>query len=398
MDTKETDETESTDEATPVFERRGHLPQRGFLHNEIVKTGKMTRDFLLDHPKTKFSLEQVFIFAIEALSAFLFAYGFRAFMSPSRVPYDFLSQTVQSSISRESYNALSLVEAVVHQQPNRLVSGGASGIAQVLTRICELVGLDQLPEKTLQSLFYFLINVPIMVLSFMRIGKRFTIYTLLNVGMTSLFIEFIPQDWCELIAVYDDNVARALAGGITTGISSGIALAIGTSTGGVDVLSLYVAEKKSTTVGKYSMFINVITVLTYTLLCFLKAPSDSAQMTSYERGAQQATMALYTIIYFYLSAKLVDLLNIKNKKTELQIITAKPEMAQVLIHGFPHACTIIDAKGGFTGTPLKVIYIVVSKSEVKKVVDVIRQVDTHSFVSVLTMDQVYGKFYIKPIE
>lgn len=357
----------------PVFERRGHR-ETGFIKNRLEKCRKNFRDFLLDHPKTKFTVEQIYILIIEAVSGFIFAYGFKAFMSPTTAPDG--------------------------GQATHLVSGGASGISQVLTRICEILfGTTLAQESLLQSIFYFVVNIPILTLSFLKIGKRFTFYSLVNVGMASLFIYIIPDSWYTLIDIYSDNIARALAGGITTGIASGMALAIGTSSGGVDILSIYIAEKKSTSMGKYSLIINLVTVLAFTALNFVHAPSvDSSSTSQFEQGSTQATMALYSIIYFYLSAKIIDWMNIKNKKTELQIMTSKPEMAQVLIHGFPHACTILDAKGGFTGASMKVIYIVVSKSEEKKVVKIVRQVDPHSFVSVLSTEQVYGKFYIKPLD
>jgi uncharacterized membrane-anchored protein YitT (DUF2179 family) len=95
---------------------------------------------------------------------------------------------------------------------------------------------------------------------------------------------------------------------------------------------------------------------------------------------------------------MLDLVNIKNKKTELQINTDNIEMPALLLRAFPHGCTVIDGIGGYTGRPRKVIYMVVSASEVKKVVEFARKIDPNCFVNATNSTQVYGKFYIKPIE
>lgn len=404
---------DSTDKAPAGTEPKKHHPAPLFRHLnggvkmsplklKISKIKKNTKDFFLDHPGINLASEQVYMIVLEFISAFIFAYGYRAFIAPSRVPWDIIQnlglEYDGATLTEATYNSLDLAIAAGLVSPTHLVSGGASGISQVLTRICELCGLISVPEKTLQSLFYFLVNVPIIILGFIKVGKKFTFYSLLNVLFTSILIDAIPQSWCEIVNIYEDNVARALAGGLTTGLSSGMALAAGTSTGGVDILSIYVAERKSTTVGKYSLFINGITVITFTVLCFFPAGSDPAGVSAFDHGAQQTTMSLYTIIYFFLQSRFVDALNTKNKKTELQVFTSKAIMSKVLIHGFPHACTVLDARGGFSDNPLTVIYIVVSNSEVKKAVRVMRTVDPNCFISVISTKQVYGKFYVKPID
>ncbi len=387
------------------FKRVGGRPVLGPVKLKLVRARRGVKDFFLDHPRTNFCSEQLVLLVLELVSAFIFAYGFRAFIAPSRVPWNVIEEQGLQLIKdnplfnfdQAQYEALDLATAASLVNPSHLVSGGASGIGQVLTRIVLLCGVTSIPSQTLQSLFYFVVNLPIIILGFLKVGKKFTFYSLVNVILTSILIDAIPQSWCELINIYDDNLARALAGGLTTGVSSGLALRIGTSTGGVDIISLYVAEKKGTTVGKYSLIMNTCTVITYTVLCFFHAPADGG-VDAFENGATQLTMSLYTIIYFFTQTIIVDSLNTKNKKTELQVFTTSKVMNRVLVHGFPHACTIQEGRGGYSGAPLNVIYIVVSHSEVKKAIRIMHQVDPSCFISVLSTKQVYGKFYTKPID
>lgn len=421
---------DSTLEPDIPYDGDTNVKKKQSLSDKVTIMKNQVRDFLLDHPKTNFVCSNAWILLLSLISAFIFAYGFLAFINPLRVPFtsilenqDSLNQLVtaykatgaaeiDNSALKSWYNSLDYNTALSIVGKHSLVSGGASGFSQVVTRILSFTGMFKagsgIEENTIISILYIAINIPFLILAWTKIGKKFTIYTLLNIGFSSMFLKIIPASWCEITNIYTDYLARALAGGICTGLGTGIAFAVGSSTGAVDIISLFFAEKKSTSVGKYSMVLNTITVLTYTLLHFILSPSDAAVIpaefqddlagAAWNQGVHQTTMALYTIVYFFVGAKLLDLINIKNKKVELQVFTADPNMAKVLISGFPHACTLVSGIGGFTGTPRHIIYMVVSKSELNRAIKVMREADPNCFVSVLSTYQVYGKFYIKPLD
>ncbi len=323
--------------------------------------------FCLDHYPLGRVINYLTIIFVTFISAFAFAFGFRAFISPGNAP--------------------------------ALVSGGASGVAQVLTRLLEICGLNfnAESEKNIQSLFYFLVNVPLFFLAWFKIGKKFAIITFINVILTSILIQALPDSWVTIFETSDtsdivtsfkyDYIARGLAGGVTTGISSGLSYVIGTSTGGIDIIAFAIAEKKSTGVGKYSAILNCITVICYTLFNAIKVG-----------GFDEITMTLYTLIYFITNSKVTDIINIKNQKTEIQINTSDSELGQKLMRIFPHGCTIVDAIGGYTGKPRKLIYMTVSSSEVKQVINFVKELDEHAFVNVIQSHQVFGNFYIKPLK
>lgn len=417
---------DSTLEPDIPYDGDTNVKKKQSLSDKVTIMKNQVRDFLLDHLKTNFVCSNAWILLLSLISAFIFAYGFLAFTNPLRVPFtsilenpDSLNQLetaykaatgvveIDNSALKSWYNSLDYNTALSIVGKHSLVSGGASGISQVVTRILSFTGMFKagsgIEENTIISILYIAINIPFLILAWIKIGKKFTIYTLLNIGFSSMFLKIIPASWCEITNIYTDYLARALAGGICTGLGTGIAFAVGSSTGAVDIISLFFAEKKSTSVGKYSMVLNTITVLTYTLLHFILSPSDvkfqnDLAGAAWNQGVHQTTMALYTIVYFFVGAKLLDLINIKNKKVELQVFTSDPNMAKVLISGFPHACTLVSGIGGFTGTPRHIIYMVVSKSELNRAIKVMREADPNCFVSVLSTYQVYGKFYIKPLD
>jgi len=319
-------------------------------------------DYLLDHPFLRYFLEYTVAIVGIVVSAFTFAYGFKAFIAP--VPIE-----VNGIVTNPS-----------------LISGGASGVSQIVYRVFQIFGYTG-SEYTLTSICFFAINIPLFFVAWKQIGKRFTLLTLIDVVLCSVFISSIPESWIHIFEIDQDLIARALFAGVLTGISSGVAYITGCSAGGVDVIAYTMAEKKSTTAGKFALIINAVIVLTYTIVNAVRLD-----------GLSEVTMSLYTIIYFFTGAKIVDLINIKNKKTKLEITTSKNDLAPMLLRAFPHGCTVINATGGYTGQPRKLILMIVSSTEVKRVILFANKIDPNCFVNVSPSNGVYGKFYIKPVK
>lgn len=360
--------------------------------NWLKQTKQNADDYLFDHPKTRQGLDWGWKLFITLASCFIFAWGFRAFINPSENCV--IHWTMESAKCSYEVAARHVSQTgVVH-----LISGGASGISQAIVKFMNIFGDFRGDiEKTLISVLYFVLNIPLALLAWFKISKQFTIYTIINVAFVSIFNQIIPDSWIyNVINIYDDMIARCIFGGITSGIASGAAMMINTSAGGTDVISFYIAERKSSGAGNISFIINGLVILTNVLFGIIGHyvnPSINPQASS-----QLIRYALYTIIYLFIGTHVLDLLNSKNKKLELQIFTSNENLAQVLIHAFPHSATIVDAKGAYTGKKRIMIYMVVSKKEIKKATQLIKKADPLAFFTVLNLNQVYGRFYIQPIE
>ncbi len=345
---------------------------------------------MVDHPTCKKWSGWTVKFILEIISAFIFAYGFRAFISPN-------VECVEHWLG--TYSNVCTTETTCETTVVSLISGGASGIAQVIVRIIECFPVNIVDwEQTLISVLYFVINIPILLLAWFKISKQFTIFTLINVGFVSLFNQFIPDAWIyNVVNIYEDYIARAVFAGLTTGIASGLSLMVGTSSGGVDVISMYISNRKSTSSGKYSIYVNSITVICYVVFSGISLTTNPTH-TSVESFDTVVTMALYTIIYFFMSGNVVDLFNTRNRKQEIQIFTSDKNLPTVLVRAFPHAATVVDARGAYSNSKNYIIYMIVSKKETKQAVKIIKEADKLAFVTVLDINQVYGNFYIEPIE
>ncbi len=343
------------------------------------------KDYLYDYPVLKFCLENGWAFLVCTLSALCFAFSYKCFIVP---------------------NCL-----VSNPETPRLVSGGVSGLSQVIGLIIQFIpGNFLLDEKgtvilanedMLFSILYFAINIPIFVLAFFGIGKRFAIYTVINVAEVSLFtnlLGLVPEGgFMTTIATFVNNnggmLSRALLGGVFTGLSSALAYKIDASAGGIDIIAYYIALKKSAMVGKYQVAINIGIMLTFTLLSCAKLNWSATAGAGYALST-----LLFCFIYMLVTKIVIDVINLRNKKVEITVITHDPSLSEVLVASLPHAATVVEGKGAYSGKTRYIITMVVSSYEVRETVSIIREADPKSFVKVNDLHQVFGRFFIKPIK
>lgn len=328
-------------------------------------------------PRLKIFLEWFYLLMIVTISAFTYALAFRLFIRPS-------IDTLNSISGRQVL----------------FVGGGVSGLSQNIVKlIYDVFGLQQVDPNSLQAILYFILNIPVFILGWLKIGKRFTVFSIINVLLASLFIGIIPQSW-ETAVLYDSQLTRTLYAGILAGFSAAIAFKGNVSSGGMDIIAYYFANRKSEGVGKYNVVFNVAVVAFYFVLNLIH-PSTTSDVIA-DPGVTPINIAITSFIssvtYLVMTSFVIDLINVRNKKAQVQVITNHEELAQILISNFPHGATTVKGVGVYSNNEKTIIYMTVSSNEVSDVVRLIQEVDDHAFVNVTDLRQVFGKFYITPIK
>ncbi len=341
------------------------------------KIKRKINDYLFDHRILRASLEHLNAFAHALIAALIFAFGFASFITPA------------------------VVEGV---EGLHIATGGVSGVSQTIALALKMAGvINNVSDdkvSTVISIAYFVINIPILTFAFFKIGKRFAIYSLINVGLSSLFIfifthpEIFHIHIAQLIAqnpmIYNHELVRVLFGAVTVGVSSAFAYRGDVSCGGIDVFSYYFALRKSSSIGKYGILINSVIITSYSTLLVI-----STRGSDWESGV---IAFFFSILYLFVANLIIDAINLRNKKIQVQIITNSDYLTPVLIANFPHGATVVNGEGAYSHQARKVIFMVVSSSQVKDVVTLARKVDHHAFITVTPLSQVYGNFFIKPVE
>lgn len=250
-----------------------------------------------------------------------------------------------------------------------LVPGGFAGISLMIVRIAKkFYGLE-----LNYSVLYLLFNIPTTILVWNTISRRFTLVSLVDVVMTSVFMMFIPP-----LVITDDPLLISVFGGILGGISSSLVIAGDACGGGMDFISIYMAKKRQRSVWNEMFVINACLLVLAGVLFGWEA-------------------SLYSIIFQFVSTQVIDLFDKRYKRSAFIIISDKAEeIAHEVYLKYHHSVTKFDGIGGYTNTKRTVLYAVVGDYEVNQLISTIHQIDPHAFINIAAGQRTIGNFHEKP--
>ena len=343
--------------------------------NKIERLNRKVNNYLYDHIFLRETLHFTKGFFVALFTAVFYAFAFYCFITPA-------------------------VENHATIEGSSIITGGVGGVTQVFYLLIRIFG-GQIDQLVLQSICYFAFNIPILTFAYFKVGKRFAILSLINVALSSIFIQLFGGNFFGLhfdftlakevaTALQGQHLTRVLFGGVCIGCASALAFKNEISCGGIDVFSYYFSLRKSTSVGKYATAINSCIIVAFSILTIILNKGQYAYIGFLN--------FMYGILYLFVVMLVVDFINNRNKKVQIQIITSIDGLEHVLIANFPHSTTIVKGMGGYSHADKNILYMIVSSNEVKKVINLVRKVDPHSFITVTALIQAYGNFYIKPIE
>lgn len=267
-------------------------------------------------------------------------------------------------------------------QPNNFLAGGVSGLTVLVSRYISIQMKNSALEATLYSVLYIVFNIPVFVFGFKKVGKQFVWYSLVNVLIFSAFVSLIPSSWVNLFQLNQiDLLTLALLAGLLTGVASVIAFVNEFSSGGTDIISIYLSRSKGKGIGSYSFIMNIFILLMGGIIF------------------KNFVSLIYTVIYFFASSLVVNNLYIGHKKTMVEIITENPnELVDRLMQESNHGCTILSGVGAYSKNEKKILRIVVASNQIRRICDIVKEIDDKSFTTLIDIKQVNGDFYIPPMK
>lgn len=250
-----------------------------------------------------------------------------------------------------------------------LFPGGFAGITLLIRRsAAEFLGMN-IPY----SLVYLPLNLIPAFIGFKFIGKRFTIMSFYMVALSSFLTDLLPD-----MTITSDTLLISIFGGILNGVSISICLLSGASAGGTDFISIYFSEKKGIDTWNYIFMANVCILTLAGILFGFDA-------------------AMYSIIYQFCSTQIIQTLYKRYQKDTMLIITGMPQEVYELIRiKTHHDATRIQGVGMYEGAERHILYSVVGRSQVDKLMQEIREIDPKAFINVIQTEQLTGRFYKPP--
>lgn len=244
-------------------------------------------------------------------------------------------------------------------------ASGFTGAAQLVSSVFnDFIGIG-VSTGILLAIF----NIPVVILGWFKVGKGFTIYSVISVLFTTIFLELIP-----ITEISQDIILNAVFGGVIGGVGIGLTLKVGASTGGMDIIAMVLSKINDKPIGTYFLMLNAVII---TLAGLLYEPEN----------------ALYTLLTLYVTTRVIDTLHTRHEKVTAMIITHKADELQAAIHKkMVRGITILPARGAYTKTDKHMMYLVITRYELYDLEKIIKEVDPNAFTNIVQTAGVFGFF------
>lgn len=252
-----------------------------------------------------------------------------------------------------------------------LFPGGFNGLTVLIQRICSTYFDFEIPF----SIVNYALNAIPAYIGFKMVGKKFTMYSIIMIILTGIFVDIIPAS-----NITEDILLVSIFGGIFNGVALSIALRGNASSGGTDFISMWISKRTGQSAWNLVMGINAVMLII------------AGAMFGWDK-------ALYSIIFQFCSTQIINTYHTRYKRMTMFIVTSQPEVIIPIIqHSTHHGVTQLEGIGTYSGKPRTLLYTVVNTAEVKPLMNTIKEVDQTAFVNVTKTEQVEGRFYLEPIK
>ena len=247
--------------------------------------------------------------------------------------------------------------------PSGLIMGGATGVALAVNRA---FGLSV-------SGVLLVFNVSMLILGWLVLGRTFAISTLASTFLSPVALEF----WERLLGDYvltDDLLLCTVFAGLGIGVSLGMVIRAGASTGGMDIPPLVLNKLCRLPVSVSMFFFDLLILLTQAM----STPADQI---------------LYGILVVLISTTVLDkVIMVGTTRTEVKIISSKAdEIRAAILSQIDRGVTILHGEGGYLHQPTQLLLCVVSNRELPRLEKLIHSIDPASFVIVGHVSEVSGR-------
>ena len=255
-----------------------------------------------------------------------------------------------------------LIQAFI--QPADLLPSGLTGVAVLLDRVTSLGGVH-----IDISLGMLALNIPVALLCWSGISKRFVIFSMMQVVLSSLFLNVF-----HFAPFLGDKIMLIIFGGVVSGLGAAIALKSGASTGGLDIPPLVL--------NKWFKLPVSATMLTFDIAVLL--------MQAVFSPVQQV---LYGVVMVLIHTIVMDkMLMLGASRTEVKIVSSQSDaICAAILEQLDRGVTILHGEGGYTHESSAVLLSIVSNRELPRLEKLAHSIDPTCFLIVSHVTEVSGR-------
>lgn len=244
--------------------------------------------------------------------------------------------------------------------PQGLITGGISGVGLLLYYHFKLLT---------PGLWYLIINIPIFLIGWIYVSRRFFLYSLFGMAVLSAAMDLI-----QFQIPIQDLFLALLAGGTIMGAGTGITLYSLGSLGGNDIIGIILKEKYNVSIGHFFFAFNlVIFAFSFTIL--------------------SVDLVLYSLAMSFVTSQVIEhVLTMFNQRKMVLIISDQHESIAKAVHSrVNRGATYLDGEGTYTGRSKKLVMTVVHNYQLKRIEEAVFNIDPDAFMIIENTFNVLGK-------
>ena len=249
--------------------------------------------------------------------------------------------------------------------PNGVASGGLTGLCTII----------QYGTGIPIGWTYPVLNVILLLLGFLALGKGFGIKTIYVIALTSLLFDILPQ-FPQLEVMMEEKLLVALVGGLMEAVGIGLVLQRGGSTGGTDIIAMMINKYWPVSPGKVYLYTDIFII--------------SSVLLVPDKGLVDMIYAYVMMLGFSFG---VDYVLLGNKSSiQILIFSSKyQEIADHMINNVQRGVTALESVGWYSQKESKVLLVIARKNQMNEIVNEVKNIDKKAFISVSTTMSVYGE-------
>ena len=279
------------------------------------------------------------------------------------IQLSYKQQIAFNSLSIIAGNALYALTVVLFLVPSGLITGGATGIALGVNRA---LGLPV-------SGVLFVINMAMLAVGWVLLGRRFAITTIASTVLSPMFLALWERVFADFVLT-NDIVLNTIFAGFGVGISLGITIRAGASTGGMDIPPLVLNKYFHIPVSVSMMVFDML------ILCLQAAFSPLQQ-------------CLYGIVLVIVYTVVLDkVLIFGTTRTEVKIISRyADEIRDAILSQLDRGVTVLHGEGGYSREQEQVLLSVITNRQLPRLEKLAKLIDPACFMIVSHVTEVSGR-------
>lgn len=243
--------------------------------------------------------------------------------------------------------------------PNMILDGGIIGISMIVSKLTNIS----------LSIFTILLNIPLLLIGYKNLGKKFLIKATYAMLIFSCFLTIFSN----VNELTDDILLATIYGGIILGIGVGLVIRSGGCLDGTESVAIIINKKTSFSTGQIIMLFNIFIYLTAGFLFGLDK-------------------ALYSLLMYFITFKIIDLVSegLEQAKAAMIITEQGAQIANEIYNKLGRTATIIEGNGLVSGKK-DILYCVLTRMEISQLRTIVNNKDETAFVTITEVSEIIGE-------